>query len=91
MPKLKAKIVHDTKIGVFYQSESETASNIPKTRVRPCSKDVPRGCIGPTRHSPDRTLGKATAKRSNLSAFQSAHQAWERAARAALWTPTRTR
>lgn len=38
MKYLKAKIVHDTKIGVFYQSESETAVRYPEDEGSPLLK-----------------------------------------------------
>ncbi len=38
MKNLKAKIVHDTKIGVFYQSESETAVRYPEDEGSPLLK-----------------------------------------------------
>ncbi|MCY3978677.1 MAG: hypothetical protein OXG23_11320 [Chloroflexi bacterium] len=38
MKVLKAKIVHDTKIGVFYQSESKTAVKYPEDEGSPLLK-----------------------------------------------------
>lgn len=38
MKHLKAKIVHDTKIGVFYQSESKTAVRYPEDEGSPLLK-----------------------------------------------------
>ena len=38
MKYLKARIVHDTKIGVFYQSESETAVRYPEDEGSPLLK-----------------------------------------------------
>lgn len=38
MKNLKAKIVHDTKIGIFYQSESETAVRYPEDEGSPLLK-----------------------------------------------------
>lgn len=38
MPKLKARIVHDTKIGVFYQAESKTAVRYPEDESSPLLK-----------------------------------------------------
>lgn len=62
MKYLKAKIVHDTKIGVFYQSESKTAVRYPEDEGSPLLKRPAPRRPKPIRQQPRKDAGRGNTE-----------------------------